>query len=81
MKYSRKNIEAMAAYVPGEQPAPGQKVVKLNTNENPYPPSPKALAAVAGAGDERLRRYPDPLATARACRSSGSSPATAATSC
>ena len=63
MKYSRKNIEAMAAYVPGEQPAPGQKVVKLNTNENPYPPSPKALAAVAGAGDERLRRYPDPLAT------------------
>ncbi len=53
----------MAAYVPGEQPAPGQKVVKLNTNENPYPPSPKALAAVAGAGDERLRRYPDPLAT------------------
>ena len=63
MKYLRRNIEAMAAYVPGEQPEPGRKVVKLNTNENPYPPSPKALAALADMGGEHLRRYPDPLAT------------------
>jgi histidinol-phosphate aminotransferase len=48
-------------YVPGEQPkVPG--LTKLNTNENPYPPSPKVLAAVKAAVDGRLRLYPNPTA-------------------
>jgi histidinol-phosphate aminotransferase len=63
MTYLRKNIERMVGYVPGEQPAPGEKVIKLNTNENPYPPSPKALEVLRSLEAEWLRRYPDPLAT------------------
>lgn len=57
----RPNIRAMSGYVPGEQPRGGE-VVKLNTNESPYPPSPKVFDAVREAltGD-RLRKYPDPL--------------------
>jgi histidinol-phosphate aminotransferase len=53
----------MAGYTPGEQPREGG-IVKLNTNENPYPPSPRVFEAIRAAltGD-RLRRYPDPLAT------------------
>ncbi|MCP5003695.1 MAG: histidinol-phosphate transaminase [Planctomycetes bacterium] len=61
--YFRKNIDRMAGYVPGEQPRDGE-YIKLNTNENPYPPSPKVLAALKGAVDETLRLYPDPGATA-----------------
>src|SRR5882672_2478958 len=63
----RENVEAMAAYVPGEQPAAGAKVIKLNTNENPYQPSPRvaeALRAETGTNGERLRLYPDPKALA-----------------
>jgi histidinol-phosphate aminotransferase len=59
----RPNVEAMAAYVPGEQPPAGAKVIKLNTNENPYPPSPnvaKAIRAELAQGGQRLRLYPDP---------------------
>jgi histidinol-phosphate aminotransferase len=48
--------------VPGEQPGPGRRVIKLNTNENPYPPSPRVLAALNRAVDDRLRLYPDPEA-------------------
>lgn len=62
MSYFRKNIDAMAAYVPGEQPAPGTKVIKLNTNENPYPPSPAAMKALRELEGELLRRYPHPFA-------------------
>jgi histidinol-phosphate aminotransferase len=47
------------AYVPGEQPQ-GEGWIKLNTNENPYGPSPKALAAIREAQDDRLRLYPEP---------------------
>jgi len=62
MTYFRRNIERMSGYTPGEQPRePG--FVKLNTNENPYPPSPKALKAVRAAVGKDLRLYPDPLAT------------------
>jgi histidinol-phosphate aminotransferase len=52
----------MEGYVPGEQPQGGE-FIKLNTNENPYPPSPAVREAIAGALNERLRLYPDPLAT------------------
>jgi len=63
MTYIRKNIQRLAGYVPGEQPKTGD-LVKLNTNENPYPPSPKVLEALRGAIDGKLRLYPDPKATA-----------------
>lgn len=55
-------VHNLLPYVPGEQPKQ-DGIVKLNTNENPYPPSPRALAAIASAMD-RLRLYPDPRATA-----------------
>ncbi len=60
MTYFRKNIEEMSGYTPGEQ-APIERLIKLNTNENPYPMSPKALAALHNF-DADLRRYPDPVA-------------------
>src|SRR5881398_3248239 len=58
--YLRAAIRAMSGYTPGEQPRDGE-FIKLNTNENPYPPSPRVLEALREAltGD-RLRRYPDP---------------------
>ena len=58
----RDNIEAMKAYVPGEQPAEGQTVIKLNTNENPYPPSPAVAKVLREFDPAELRAYPDPLA-------------------
>jgi histidinol-phosphate aminotransferase len=54
----------MAPYVPGEQPGPGEKVIKLNTNENPFPPSPRVLEAIRTVDPEKLRRYPSPKADA-----------------
>ena len=53
----------MTAYTPGEQPLATERVVKLNTNENPYPPSPRVLLALRDVSDDALRRYPDPDAT------------------
>lgn len=62
----RPNIQGMAAYKPGEQPQ-GTDVIKLNTNENPYPPSPRAIDAMSEVLQSgRLRKYPDP--TGRAFR-------------
>ena len=52
----------LSPYVPGEQPKDRQ-FIKLNTNENPYPPSPKVIEAIQKAADERLRLYPDPACT------------------
>lgn len=52
----------MSGYTPGEQPAIGERVVKLNTNENPFPPSPKVMQAVHEIEAEMLRRYPNPTA-------------------
>lgn len=54
----------MAGYTPGEQPGMGDRVVKLNTNENPFPPSPRVLDAIRQIDPETLRRYPPPLADA-----------------
>jgi len=62
MGYFRENIERMVGYVPGEQPSPEQRVIKLNTNENPYPPSPRVLEAIKNIDAELLRRYPEPMA-------------------
>ncbi len=63
MKLIRPLVQRLHAYVPGEQPKiPG--LIKLNTNENPYPPSPKVLSAVKTAVDGRLRLYPNPTASA-----------------
>ena len=62
-KLIRPLVEGLHAYVPGEQPRiPG--LIKLNTNENPYPPSPKVVRAVKAAVDGRLRLYPNPTASA-----------------
>ena len=62
MSFFRDNIDRMAAYIPGEQPAAGSKAIKLNTNENPYPPSPKAIEAMRALDPQLLRRYPQPMA-------------------
>ncbi len=55
----RPLVHGLHAYVPGEQPKI-KGLIKLNTNENPYPPSPKVLAAIKSATDGRLRLYPNP---------------------
>jgi histidinol-phosphate aminotransferase len=59
----RETIKNMAPYRPGEQPRPGQRLIKLNTNENPYPPSPRVRRAVAKVMvGSALRLYPAPRA-------------------
>ncbi len=55
-RFLRNDLENLAPYVPGEQPS-DRKYIKLNTNESPFPPSPKAIAAAARAA-ENLRLYP-----------------------
>jgi len=55
-----KNVQALEAYTPGEQPK-DPAIVKLNTNENPYPPSPKVAELLKTFDYARLRLYPDPL--------------------
>ncbi|MBI2479368.1 MAG: aminotransferase class I/II-fold pyridoxal phosphate-dependent enzyme, partial [Planctomycetia bacterium] len=57
----RPNIAAMSGYTPGEQPQAG-KFIKLNTNENPYPPSPKVTQAIQAVLEQGLAKYPDPVA-------------------
>ena len=57
----RKNIEDLEGYTPGAQPRRAD-LIKLNTNENPYPPSPRVLAAVRKELNASLRLYPDPVA-------------------
>ena len=60
MKAFEKNIRKVEPYVPGEQPQ--RTVIKLNTNENPYPPTPREKEALEGFDTDRLRLYPDPTA-------------------
>ena len=57
----RPNVQKLHAYVPGEQPVE-KGLIKLNTNENPHPPSPSVLKALKAAIDGRLRLYPNPTA-------------------
>ncbi len=66
---TRPNIDRLHAYTPGEQPTADQTaagLVKLNTNENPYPPSPAALRAIRGVTADQLRLYP-PVASPAFC--------------
>ncbi|MEM6331729.1 MAG: histidinol-phosphate transaminase [Planctomycetota bacterium] len=62
MSNPRTNIAALHAYTPGEQPqgAEARRVVKLNTNESPYPPSPRAVEVLREMSADALRRYPSP---------------------
>jgi histidinol-phosphate aminotransferase len=62
MSYFRPGIDELQGYTPGEQPQAG-KFIKLNTNENPYPPSPAVARAIGAVLERGLARYPDPLAT------------------
>jgi histidinol-phosphate aminotransferase len=61
MGYERARIAAMHGYVPGKQPT-SPDVIKLNTNENPYPPSPAVMGAIHAVSPEALRKYPSPAA-------------------
>ena len=58
--YFRSNIASMTGYIPGEQPG-DEALAKLNANENPYPPSPRVLAALRKMTNQSLRLYPEPL--------------------
>jgi histidinol-phosphate aminotransferase len=60
-KYWSRLAADIKPYVPGEQPK-DKKYIKLNTNENPYPPSPRVIEAIRAATDDTLRLYPDPTA-------------------
>ena len=62
----RKNISAMAGYMPGFQPPDSEQWIKLNTNENPFPASPKVVAAIRDelADGRSLSKYPDPPSSA-----------------
>ena len=61
MKAWEKNIRRVTPYTPGEQPQKA-KMIKLNTNENPYPPAPGVMEALRSLDTDLLRRYPDPAA-------------------
>lgn len=61
MNFIRKNVIISSGYVPGEQPT-DTKTIKLNTNENPYPPAPSVMTAIREIQPEQLRRYPNPSA-------------------
>lgn len=61
MNYLRPCIVAMKGYVPGIQPREGEKYIKLNSNENPYPPSPQVQEVLQKISYQDLRFYPDPI--------------------
>ncbi len=62
MTYERENIKRMEGYTSGEQPD-SPDIIKLNTNENPFPPGPAVAQALAGISVNDLRRYPQPTAS------------------
>jgi histidinol-phosphate aminotransferase len=61
-RFWSRGVDGLTPYVPGEQPRQ-TRLVKLNTNECPYPPSPRVLQAVQGVTGDDLRRYPDPVSS------------------
>jgi histidinol-phosphate aminotransferase len=63
--YERAHIGRMGGYIPGTQPRIG--AIKLNTNENPFPPGPRVMAQLADVPARVLQRYPDPLAEEFRC--------------
>ncbi len=60
MRFLDSKLKDLVPYVPGEQPADMDKLIKLNTNESPFPPSPKVIEAVNATAVSRLRLYSDP---------------------
>lgn len=62
MKTWEKNIRRVAPYVPGEQPK-SENLIKLNTNENPYPPAPGVRQALKEMDFDQFRKYPDPASS------------------
>ena len=62
MKYWNSRLKNAAEYFPGEQPQKLDEYIKLNTNENPFPPSKAVLEAIKAAANESLKHYPDPAA-------------------
>ena len=62
-RFWSEDLDALSPYVPGEQPKIAD-LVKLNTNENPFPPSPRVIEAIHDAADDGLRLYPDPSSQA-----------------
>ena len=62
MKPWEKNIRKVVPYVPGEQPK-GDRLIKLNTNENPYPPAPGVEKALREMDADLFRKYPDPASS------------------
>lgn len=63
MSIREDNIRKVVPYVPGEQPK-DTHIIKLNTNENPYPPSPAVSEVLSAVDTDSLRKYPDPTAAA-----------------
>lgn len=63
MKYWNRTLKSMDEYMPGEQPGNADEYIKLNTNENPFPPSDSVLKAITSASNANLRRYPDSQCT------------------
>ena len=77
-RFLNRSLKALTPYVPGEQPRGEERLIKLNTNESPFPPSPLVLDALGRAEAEKLRLYPDPTCRAAAeaiAREVGVSPA------
>lgn len=62
MRAWEENIRKVVPYVPGDQPA-GDRLIKLNTNENPYPPAPGVREAIKNMDYDKFRKYPDPAAS------------------
>ncbi len=63
MKYWNTNLKNLSPYIPGEQPKSTDQIIKLNTNENPYPPSPSVIDYLANINPDNLVLYPDPAWT------------------